>query len=162
MPCVITVKISSVRIGSFNEFLHLLLAHAVALHRAFQTEFSICMDEHTHHIGILLKHIVRASPNNNTGLFFCQFFNDLRLIVKQIIIRCKTFVLRRKQFSLIWLAEQAKPSGMTHLLIRHAEKPFIDATVLRCHTQDLSAVTVDSKIFRQHGPDGFPSASVLP
>ena len=84
-----------------REFLQLFWTHAQLLSSFFHSEVPGSMDEYTNHIWIILQNIIGASANDHTGFLFCQFPDDLCLVIKQIFIRCKILTLRRNQFSIV-------------------------------------------------------------
>ena len=72
-----------------------------------------------------------------------------------------SLIFRRKKFSVVWTTEDLEPAGSLHLLITHAEESLVNSAFLGCHTQDFSAITVDSKLFCKHSSDCLTTASIL-
>lgn len=114
------------------------------------------------HIWPILQHKVCTSSDNDAGLFVCQHLDNLRLIVKEIFLRNKVFASWRNQFIGINASGWLEENRTFELLIRFCKELFIDAAIVRSHSQNLHIIAWDSQMVCQHLSNRLSAASIFP
>ena len=84
-----------------KKLLNLLITAADLLSGLLHTKLPGCMNKHSQSIRSVLKHIIHTTPNDHTGFLLCQIRCNLRLIIKNILIRNKPLLIRCDQISFI-------------------------------------------------------------